>query len=48
MHDTRLNIKLLDKIKDLPGIQLFFPANENAINFKFAGGVGILMMMRNE
>jgi len=45
--DTRLNIRLLDKIKNLPDIQLFFPASEGVVNIKFEGGVGILMMMRH-
>lgn len=47
IHDTKLNIILLDKIKDLKNIQLFFPEKENIVCFKFNGGDGILMKKKD-
>ena len=45
--DVRLNIKLLDKIKDLPGI-ILGPVDggyRRMVHFRFDGGDGILMVM---
>lgn len=44
--NVKLAIKLLDKIKSLPGAELYLPAPESGmVNFRFDGGVGLAMKM---
>ena len=44
--NVKLAIKLLDKIKALPGAELYLPAPESGmVNFRFDGGVGMAMKM---
>lgn len=48
INNTKLGINLLDKIKDLPDIELFFPAWGGMVNYRFNGGNGILMMIKTD
>lgn len=47
IENVLLAVKLLDKIKALPGAELYLPAPESGmVNFRFDGGVGLVMKMK--
>jgi len=47
IENVTLAVRLLDKIKALPGAELYFPAQKSGmVNFRFDGGVGLVMKMK--
>jgi hypothetical protein len=43
----KINAFLLDKIKDLPGVKMFSAPTGNMFHFRFDGGDGVAMALRN-